>query len=166
MNIATPESEEPVIRRAPRWMWIVFVVSLALNFIVIGMAVATALHFRKHHGRPMARFNQYIQTLPSKRRDALRELLDQRRSKIRPLRRQARAARSKARQAFAAELFDSDRLFQTYRAATEARTALTKARGDWYAKFAAELSVDERRDYLKWRSRHRTFWRRRPRQAE
>lgn len=166
MNNATPESEEPVTRRGPRWMRIVLVVSLALNLIVIGMAVATALHFRKHHGRPMARFDQYIQALPSKRRDTLRELLDQRRATIRPLRRQARAARSKARQAFAAEPFDRDRLFQTYRAASEARIALTKARGDWYAKFAAELSVDERRDYLKWRRRHRKFWRRRPRRTE
>jgi uncharacterized membrane protein len=162
VNIATPENEEPpVIRRAPRWMWIVLVVSLALNLIVIGMAAATIFHFRKHHVGPTARFGQYVRTLPSERRDTLRALLDQRQAAVRPLRREARAARRRARRAFAAQPFDRDKLFEAYRSASDARIALIKARGDWFAKFATELSANERRDYLQWRSRHRKFWRRR-----
>jgi len=161
VNTATPDKKEPDMRRAPRWMWIMLVASLALNLIIIGMAAATAFHFRKHHRGPMARFDQYIQTLPAKRRDKLKELLEQRRATVRPLRRKARAARRKARRAFTAEPFDRDRLFETYRLASDARIALTKARGDWYAKFAAELSADERRDYIKWRARHRKSRRRR-----
>ena len=158
----TPPTEPPegasVQRRAPRWMWIVLVLSVAINMIVAGMAVATMLHFRKGHGPGHSRFARFVETLPVDRREGVRSMLQEHRDRIRPLRRTLRQARRQARDVFSAEPFDRDALVRAYAAVADARIALTRARQEWFPKLADQLTVEERRAYLRSRrhwSRHR-----------
>ena len=154
--------DAPVSRRAPRWMWIVLVLSVAVNMIVAGMAVAAMLHFRKGHGPGHSRFARFVETLPANRRENVSTMLEEHRDRIGPLRRTLREARRRARDAFSAEPFDRDELAKAYAEVAEARIALTRARQDWFPKLAGQLTVEERRQYLRSRRhgpRHR--WRRR-----
>ncbi len=162
----TPPSEmpqdAPVSRRAPRWMWIVLVLSVAINMIVAGMAVAAMLHFRKGHGPGHSRFARFVETLPADRRENVSGMLEEHRNRIRPLRRTLREARRRVRDTFSAEPFDREALTKAYGEVAEARIALTRARQDWFPKLAELLTVEERRGYLRSRRhgpRHR--WRRR-----
>ena len=162
----TPPPEMPqdasVSRRAPRWMWIVLVLSVAINMIVAGMAMAAMLHFRKGHGPGHSRFVRFVETLPADRRENVSTMLEEHRDRIGPLRRTLHEARRRARDAFSAEPFDRDELAKAYAEVAETRIALTRARQDWFPKLAGQLTVEERRQYLRGRRhgpRHR--WRRR-----
>ncbi|MGI9477092.1 MAG: periplasmic heavy metal sensor, partial [Hyphomicrobiaceae bacterium] len=114
----TPPSEAPTgtsaVRRAPRWMWIVLVLSVAINLVIAGMAIAAMLHFGKGRGGLMSRFAHYVETLPDDRRAKLRTMLDEHRDRIRPLRRSLRQARRRARDAFRSEPFVREELAQAY----------------------------------------------------
>lgn len=151
---ATPPTEPQgaVPRRAPRWMWIVLVLSVALNMIVAGMAVAAMLHFHKGHGGK-ARLARYIETLPAERRDKLASALEAHRDRVRPLRRSLRRARRRARDAFTADPLDRDALVKAYEEIAAARIALTRARQQWLPQLAEMLTLEERQRYLRSRRR-------------
>jgi len=163
------EASSPPIgrRRAPRWMWIVLMVSLALNLAVVGMALAAAYHWRMAHGGPGAGFSQFVDTLPDQRQSELRTLVDQR-AAIWPLRKRAWRVRREARKVFAAEPFDLKRLQEVNAEVGAAQNRLNGARGDWFVKMATELTAVERQQYLKWRKKHHRHrrWRRRDRSRE
>lgn len=139
-------------RRAPRWMWIVLVLSVALNMIVAGMAVAAMLHFHKGHGGK-ARLARYVETLPAERRDKIASALEAHRDRVRPLRRELRRARRRARDAFTADPLDRAALVAAYEQIAKARIALTRARQEWLPELAEMLTLEERRQYLR-RHRH------------
>ena len=153
-----PPEEAPVRRRAPRWMWVVLVMSVAINLVIAGMAVATLLHYRWGPGPGHSRFARFVETLPVDRRENVRKMLQEHRNRIRPLRRTLRRARRQARDVFSAEPFDRDALVAAYADVANARIALTRARQEWFPKLAEQLTVEERRAFLRSRrhwSRHR-----------
>ena len=152
---ATPPETADGRSRAPRWMWIVLVLSLALNLLIVGIAAAAMMHFRNGHGGERARFAHYVRQLPDDRQTTLTAALEQQRDQMRPLRQSAREARRRARDAFAAEPFDRQKLAEAYKAASEASMALAAARGEWFTKLATLLTAEERREYLKWQRSHR-----------
>jgi uncharacterized membrane protein len=161
----TPSAEIPPTataeRRAPRWMWILLVMSIAFNLLVLGMAAAAFVHFRMGHGGPVSKTTRFIETLPSERQTKLRAIFDERRSRFRPLRRELRQARRRARDAFVAEPYDRDLLVSAYADAAKARMALTKARQAWFENLAQLMTLEERQKYLKMRHRRRGHgWRR------
>ena len=158
-DVSSPASKR---RRAPRWMWILLVVSLALNLVIAGMGLAAVYHWRMTHGGPGAGFSRFVETLPQARQQELRSLVDER-AAIGPLRRKAWRARREARRIFAAEPFDSRQLEEAYSNASAAHEAHNRARGAWFMKMATKLTAEERRSYLKWRSRQHRHFRRRHR---
>lgn len=150
---------EPATKKAPRWMWVALVLSVAINLIIVGMVAAALFHFRGGHGGPGKRFGHYVRSLPDDRRQVLAPLFEQQRAAIRPLRRKARQTRREIRDALQAEPYDRERLVAAHAAATKARSALDQARGEWITKFAESMTVQERRDFLSWRGhrRHRRW---------
>ena len=155
---AAPPAEISSGRQAPRWMWIALILSLALNLLIVGMAATAMLHFRKGAG------GNFIQSLSDDRRAVLKPLLAAQRKAVRPLRRKSREARRQAREVLSAEPFDREKLAAAYQAASDARIALDKARGEWLIKLAEAMTTEERREFLEWRGGHerqRRRWRRR-----
>lgn len=158
-------SPAPVVRRAPRWMWIVLILSLALNLLVLGVAGGAIWHFRQghdfpHHGSDgLAR---YLATLPADRRDEIASLIETERETSRRLRRLSREKRRDLALAFEADPLDADRLDAAARAASDARIALIRQRQEFFSTLAAKLTAAERRAYLEWRQdRRRHGWRHR-----
>jgi uncharacterized membrane protein len=161
MTENTP-SPAPVLRRAPRWMWSVLILSLAFNLLVLGAAAGAIWHFRHGHDLPhrgpdgLARF---MRTLPAERRDTIASLIEAERDKTRRLRRISREGYRDVARAFGADPFDADRFQAAARAVSEARIALIRHREVFFSTIATKLTSEERRAYLEWRrDRRRHRW--------
>lgn len=161
---AAPSTVASLRGPAPRWMWIVLVISVALNLLVLGAATAAFVHFHWGHdgsggpggpGGPRGELERFIAELPAERQKKLRAIFDERRSRVRPLRRELRRARRRARDAFIAEPFDRDALVRAYEDAAKARVALTHARQRWFERLAEAMNLEERRAFLKLRPHRR-----------
>jgi uncharacterized membrane protein len=151
-------SSAPVVRRAPRWMWIVLILSLALNLLVLGAAAGAIWHFRQGHAFPYRGpdgLARYLRTLPTDRRDEIVALVEAEREKSRRLRRLSREKRRELARAFEADPLDADRLDLAAREASEARIALIRQRQEFFSTIAAKLTAAERRAYLEWRRERR-----------
>jgi uncharacterized membrane protein len=165
--IETAPTPMPAERRAPRWMWIVLVLSLALNLLVAGAAAGALWHVRDYHRAPhrgLDGMSRYLASLPADRREEIAALLEDDRAKSRSLRRLAREKRREAARAFEAEPFDAVRLEAAARDASEARIALWRQREVLLSKLAGKLTAEERRAYLKSlrdRRHHGRRWHRR-----
>lgn len=149
------------VRRAPRWMWVVLVLSVALNLLVLGAAGRAMWHFRgaHHFGADRAGgLTQYLGSLPDARRDEIAGLIEADRGALRALRRNAREKRRALAEAFTADPLDPDRLAAAARAASEARIAMIRQREAFFPRLAEKLTAEERRAYLEWRRENR--WRR------
>jgi uncharacterized membrane protein len=92
-------------RRAPRWMLLLLIASLAVNFLFLGLAGGAMWKFRGPP--PMAGVTPnllgYASTLPSDRRKSLLDQIEAERQHLRPFRREVRAAREETIQALVAE---------------------------------------------------------------
>src|SRR5215472_589125 len=151
-------SEAPVVRRAPRWLLVVLFASLAVNLVIVG-SVAGAVW--RHRGPPawagvvIPNLLGYASTFPSERRRQIWELTREERSRIRPFRREVRAAREETIKALVAEPFDRQ---QFPRGAAQQGGAENRARvavQDLYLKIADNLTADERQAFAHWRDHRR-----------
>jgi len=164
MSQTTPATTPKQRRRAPRWLLIGFFISLALNLIVVGIAIGSAWHFRagkalRDAGAPR-HFGAFLRWLPSERRDTFRDMLGQLRPSLRPLRDKVRAARRQAEAAMAAEPFDREAFATANRKLHEARAELHAGRAATFVQLVEAMTAQERQLFLEWRRKHRQRWRR------
>ncbi|MBI1386273.1 MAG: periplasmic heavy metal sensor [Rhizobiales bacterium] len=83
----TPSPASPPRRR---WLWVVAIVSLAINLLIVG---AVAGHFVRGHGGPGGwSAMRELRDIPRERRDALRETFRAARQELRPMRDEIREA--------------------------------------------------------------------------
>lgn len=84
-------------RRAPRWMWVLLILSLALNLLVVGIVMGSMWAVRRggYWDAPMffERTHRFMRGLPSERRAEIRRLSAEYRPQIRPHWRAVREAR-------------------------------------------------------------------------
>ena len=131
----------------PRWAKWALGISLAINFIIIGVAIGATARFHKHghqHGG-VASIGQIMRALPSDRRDSARGLMKAKRAELKAVRAERRGVHQALAAAIAADPFDP----------TAARAAFAAMRDkDNLAKSAAHeimvevmgLLTDEERD--------------------
>jgi len=143
----------PGKQRAPRWMLVLLIASLALNFIVVGSVAGAMWRFRAPPPWSSVTPNLlgYASTLPADRRKALWDETEQERQHIRPFRREVRAAREQTVKALVAEPFDREAYIaaQTHQAGAEDRAR--QAVQTLYVKIATRLTSEERRAFPRWR---------------
>ncbi|KAB2910666.1 MAG: periplasmic heavy metal sensor [Hyphomicrobiaceae bacterium] len=149
-------SEAP--RRAPRWMLVLLTVSLALNFIIVGLVAGAVWRFRSPP--PWAsgvtpNLLGYASTLSSERRKELWRGTEEERTRLRPFRREVRAAREDTMRALAEEPFDKQRFLAAQARQADAENRARAAVQDLYAEIAARLTVEERRAFRRWRDHRR-----------
>ncbi len=164
----TPAAQSTPQRRAPRWLWIIFFVSLTFNLAVVGIVIGSVWHF--HAGKTLREggaprhFRAFIRWLPSERRDEFRDTLRKLRPDLRPLRDKVRSARRQAEAAMVAEPFDRAAFASANRKLHEARAELHARRADTFAGLVEMMTAEERRLFLEWRQKHSRRWQRwRPR---
>ena len=149
-------------KRAPRWMWVTLISSLAINLLVVGIVGGAILkwrhggHWGGHgFGGPMGK---YISTLPDERRSEIRQTIRAQFMKLRPQWKEVRRARNKVSESLKVEPFDRSRfeaaLNDLRRAEFTAREAMTPV----LSELATKLSPKERQEFLKHQTR-RHKWR-------
>jgi uncharacterized membrane protein len=149
-------------RRWPRWKGILFVVSLALNLLVVGVVATAAL---RHRFAPPLGFAQatvvtFARTLPQPRQ---RELWDQTRTErlaLRPYRAQLRRARAEVRGALVAEPFDVTRYKSAHERLLDAEIGARKVAHVLFEAMALRMTPDERRAFARWQPLVERPWRR------
>ena len=163
----TTPARPQVARRAPRWVWIVMVVSLAINLLVLGGALGAAWHFRYiralGNGAAPHHFGAFVATLPRAKRQQIDAILSAQRVELQPLRQAVRQARREVGNAFAAEPFDKERFRTLNLAYIEARSRVLEARAKAYPDIISILDASERKAFLRWRHWRRSWrhrWRR------
>ena len=144
---------EPARRR--RWPRVLLVVSLAFNLLFVGL-VAGALWVHWHGGWGMGRHHAFassvrrlVKELPEDRRKTTEALLKRHRAELDPLRRAAHQARHAAFEAARADPFDADLLKQRIDQMHGAEAKMRQAMGALAMDLMKNLSVEERRRFLR-----------------
>jgi uncharacterized membrane protein len=145
------------VRQAPRWMLLLLIASLAVNFLFLGLAVGAMWKFR---GTPLLagvtpNLLGYASTLPSDRRKALWDQIEAERQHLRPFRREVRAAREETIKALVADPFDREMFLAAQEKQSAAEQRARQAVRDLYAKIATSLTLEERRAFPRWREQRR-----------
>jgi uncharacterized membrane protein len=144
--------------RAPRWMLVLLVASLALNLLVLGLV--GALMWRIRIPPPWAHavapnLLGYASTLPADRRKELWELSAQERKQVRPFRREVRAARQETIKTLVAEPFDRQQFLDAQVRQADIENRAREAVRSLYVKIAEGLTPEERRGFPQWRIHRR-----------
>ncbi|MGE0626593.1 MAG: periplasmic heavy metal sensor [Hyphomicrobiaceae bacterium] len=155
------ETGEATRPRRRRWLWTALVLSLAVNALFVGIALRAAWNFRNASFVSVSgvdrRLPGFVETLPPDRRQVLKQsnaFLS--REQLRPLRRELRQARAEAVRAFIADPFDKQAFLAAETRLTKAEADLREAIRSTLPNIAERLTVEERRDFLRWgRHRHR-----------
>jgi uncharacterized membrane protein len=159
--------ETQVVRRAPKWLLAVLIVSLLINGLVIG---AVASRWKALHAAPPVLGSSsntqlfgFAVTLPRERRRAIWKSVEADRDAIRPLREVVHAARDEARKALLAEPFDPSQYAAAQKRLFEAEQQMRLRALDVVQAIAKQLTPAERATFARWeeddRTRRRAFWR-------
>lgn len=156
-----PPAPPQAVRRAPRWVWIVMFVSLAINLLILGGAAGAVWHFRYSRalgeGAAPHHFGAFVATLPRAKRERIDAILGAQRDEVRKLRQTVRQARSGVVEAFKTEPFDKERFRALNLNYIEARRRLHEARAKVYPDVVAILDASERKAFLRWRHWRRSW---------
>jgi len=152
-------SQSRIERRAPRWLLVVLFTSLAVNLVIVGSVAAAAWRHREPPawaGVVIPNLLGYASTFAPDRRKQIWELTREERSRMRPFRREVRAAREETTKALAAEPFDRQQFLAAQSKQAEAENRARAAVQDLYLKIAESLTPEERRAFATWRDHRRS----------
>ena len=143
---------DAVPRRWPRWKGIILVISLALNFLVIGVVATAAI---RHRLGPPPGFTQativtFARSLPEPRRQEIMEATRAERLALRPYRAELRRARAEVRNTLVAEPFDLARFKTAHERLLEAEVSARKVAHLLFESTALRMTLDERRAFARW----------------
>ena len=155
----SPATTEPVTARAPRWIWIALIASLALNCLVLGIVFRSMWQIGHVHAlggdRMSAGLDGFVGSLQPERRKELRQIGSAERTLLRPLRLELRRLRDEVTQILQAEPLDKERLDAAQSRILETEVEMRRIIQRSLAEVAARMTVDERRAYLSWRETRR-----------
>jgi uncharacterized membrane protein len=141
------------------WVKFLLIASLALNVLIAGMVGGMFLRGSGgwHAGGSGGGNNifAFMAQLPKERRDALHTKAHELRGTVRELRETVRAASKERAVALGAEPFDRQRYINAQTRQIEADTKLRLLMRDAVAQLAADMTLEERRAFLKWRGQRR-----------
>ena len=146
--------------RAPRWVVVTFVGSLALNLAVIG-AIASSLWREKvgSEGPATGRVSRtvvgYASTLPAERVKELKKLAEEQWRQAELQRRALQKARTEAVNALTAEPFDRQRFLEAQSLLHAADLKYREATTRLNSAIGLNFTPDERRGFLRWREQQK-----------
>jgi len=159
--------EARAVRRVPKWLLAVLVISLLLNGLVVG-AVASRWQ-AMHAGPPVlgsssnAQLFGFAVTLPDNRRREIWNSVEADREAMRSLRQVVHAARDEVRSSLLAEPFDATRYAAAQKRLFDSEQQLRLRALDVIQAIAQQLTPGERAAFARWeeqdRARRRAFWR-------
>lgn len=140
-------------RRAPRWLWILFIGSLSFNMLLVG-AIGGTLWAVRRGGMwdapvMVERTWRFLRGLPPDMRADIRSLLVEHRSELRPQLRKLRQARVNAVRLAAASSFDEKAFRASYAQLTTAEIELRNAAEEMIIAVMKRLPAEQRIRFLK-----------------
>jgi uncharacterized membrane protein len=150
-NIAPPQ-------RAPRWLLLALLASLALNLVVVGLVAGAVWRFSTAPiwaNAVAPNLLGYASVLPPQRRKQLLEETAEQRRQLRPFRREVRIARDEAIKALLAEPYDRQQFLAAQAHQAEAEKRARGAVQELFARIADVLTPEERRGFARWREHRR-----------
>ena len=152
-----PPTSVSVARKAPRWMWALLIVSLAINLLVVGV-VAGAGFARPFGGPGSAALGfglvRYGMAQGGEARDETRQVLARERPRIDPIRRELRAARLDVAATLEADPFDRSAFKAAQVRVIELERRLGTEALDALSDIAGRLTAEQRREFVR---QHRRF---------
>lgn len=150
----TAATPPPVIqRRSRRWVWVLLVVSLAVNFLLIGIAVGTVWSIR-HGGAwdaPAAfvRNQRFMKTLPFERRREVRRVFFAHWQEVAPQRRALREARVKVGRMISEGSYTPQELSAAIDDVTAKEAEARTAAKPMIIEILSKLRPEERQNFLR-----------------
>ena len=182
----TATQDPQIVRKSPRWMKILLVLSLALNLLIIGTIAGSFFFGPGHRFTGMAPYNRIarpaalhvagrmlVWKLPRERRRAVFELVQKQRTQMAPAFERLDEKRAELANILAAENLDTERFKTVFDEITKIEADIHLQAATLTEKFISGLHPAERRLYaeiLQHPLRHRGFgmggpgrrWLRRP----
>lgn len=147
--------------RAPRWVVVAFVGSLALNLAVIGAIVSSLWRERVEPtdapatGRVSRTVVGYASTLPAERGKQLKRLAEEQWREAELVRRALQKARAEAVKALTAAPFDKQRYLEAQSLLLAADLKYREATTKLNNAIGLNFTPDERRGFLRWREQQK-----------
>jgi uncharacterized membrane protein len=147
------------VQRAPRWMKLALVSSLALNLLILGTVGGSIWAFR-HAPSIAARGSGphllgFTRTMSGERRFEIWKATRHEVRALRPLRKDVRKARAQAREALVAQPFDKDKFAAAQAHVLEAEVNARREAQKLFVSIAAALTPEERAAFAKWQALRR-----------
>jgi uncharacterized membrane protein len=150
------ESQPPAVTAgpgAPRWLWIVLIASLALNFLVLGVVARSMWHHPPPGGDRIATIGLvgYVRSLPAERREELRRIMEEERPRLRPLRQELRQLRSELMETLRTEPLDKQRLAAAQKRILDSEIEMRRIINQTVVTVAERMTPEERKALASWR---------------
>ncbi|HXF53372.1 MAG TPA: periplasmic heavy metal sensor [Hyphomicrobiaceae bacterium] len=145
--------------RAPRWMWVALIASLAVNCLVLGIVFRSVWHIGQVQAlsgdRGPAGFSSFLASLPPERSSELRRIYEADRPELRSLRGKLRDLRGEIIETLRADPLDAERLKVAQSRLLDTEIEMRRIIHRSLAQVAARMTAEERNAYLDWREARR-----------
>ncbi len=142
-------------RKGPsRWFWVVLIISLSLNFLIVG-AVGGAMFAKRHDGPGFKQrkggqgFRSFMRSLPEERRQLVRDFLKQHRQTTRSMWQEVRKARRDTAEIIRAAPFDETRFLESLNRTRELELQARTASQPALVELIQKLEPKERQKLLR-----------------
>lgn len=128
------------------------IASMMLNLLLLGALAGTVWATRSEQDTGKGRLGllEFIERLPSDRRDAIRSFIDSERPRLRPLRQEVHQARAQVASILDADPLDKEKLAASMQRLNELEHAFHSAINGIFVEAAARMTAEERRHYQAW----------------
>lgn len=162
MSIGTSENSS-VKRRTPRWLWIILIISLALNLLIMGAVGGAWVRYGKWAG-PFGSWKGHhlMRGLPEVRREQVSAILEKHRQILRPMRKEVHSAWLDVAGALKERNVDEQKLRNAMAQAQSAEAAARQRLVPMILEVAEVLTLEERRKFVeRFQHRRNRYWHRR-----
>jgi uncharacterized membrane protein len=147
--------------RAPRWMVIALITSLALNLLVAGWIGAAVWRARSMafagHANFSANLRGYANQLPAERRSAIWANTTEERNQIRAMRGEVRMVREEVLRVLSTEPFDKQRFTEAQARLFAAENKVRDVVQRLNVEIATRMTLEERQSFIHWREPRRSL---------
>ena len=155
--MTTPPEEPRLLGMPARWARRVLVISLVLNFAIVGLIAGAAIRHHDHQafGPGMMTLRHVMRHLPEDREATAKARLAERGGELRAARDARREARRAMAAALSADSFDGAAMEVAIDQFRDAQTQIGAITGDLFVAMAGEMTAKERARLVKWMQRRR-----------
>ncbi len=152
MSEALADGGKMVVRRVPRWMWVLLILSLSVNLLIVGVTLGSiwAIRERGFWNAPVAieRSYRFMSTLPQERRREIRTIFRNYKAQLAPYWREVREARVNIGRLIEGSSYSNEQLNAAMDALFQKELAAREAAKPMVTEMIAKLSPSERTYFL------------------